>query len=457
MTHIRRLSLSLLLGTLAPFAVADDSPANVILIIGDGFDDQHVTMGRNYLEGAGGTLLLDQMPMRGALHIETVDDDLKPVYVADSANTATTIATGVITQIGRIGTDPQDRDIETIAEAAIKSGMRAGVVSTSAVTDATPASFVAHVSHRSCQNAKSVLGSNYYGTQMAGCPDDAAPNGGPGSISEQMATSKMSVILGGGAKHFKQRFKGEKAIDVASVAEQSGFRVLRERAELATVKPGERLLGLFADGHLPVRLQGQGGRRAESVTVTNEGDTSNIRHPEPMHCEPNPDYRDTPPLAELTEVALKQLSTDNRNGFFLMVESASIDKQSHGRNPCGSIGEIQQLEESLAVALEFAQDHPNTLVVVTADHAQAAQIIPEPSRYAGTTAPAYSPGKVARIINPDDTLMAINYATTVRSSANHTGANVPLFANEVGLKTLTPFLRQRDLHAAMMQHLGLKP
>ena len=153
MNFVRRLSASLLLSALAPLASANEPPANVILIIGDGFDDQHVTMGRNYLKGAAGELLLDTLPMRGALHIETVDDALKPVYVADSANTATTIATGVVTQVGRIGTDPQDRDRETIAETAIKAGMRAGVVSTSAVTDATPASFIAHVAHRSCQNA----------------------------------------------------------------------------------------------------------------------------------------------------------------------------------------------------------------------------------------------------------------------------------------------------------------
>lgn len=457
MISIRRLSASLLLSALAPLATATESPANVILIIGDGFDDQHVTMGRNYLKGADGELLLDTLPVRGALHIETVDDALKPVYVADSANTATTIATGVVTQVGRIGTDPQDQDRETIAEAAIKAGLRAGVVSTSSVTDATPASFVAHVAHRSCQNARSVMGSNYYGTRMKGCPQDASPNGGPGSISEQMARSAMTVVLGGGAKHFKQPIGGDKSMNAARMAEQQGFRVLREYAELASVKPGERVFGLFSDGHLPVRWQGTDGRRAETTEVITEGDQTTVQHPEPMHCEPNPDYGSTPPLAELTEVAIQQLSADNDTGFFLMVESASIDKQSHARNPCGSIGEIQQLEEALAVSLDFAERHPNTLVVVTADHAQAAQIIPEPTRFAGSRSLTHSPGKVARIINPDDSLMAINYATTVRSSANHTGANVPLFANSVGGTALRPFLRQRDLYTAMMQHLGLKP
>ena len=75
----------------------------VILIIGDGFDDTHVTMGRNYLKGQTGQLLLDQMPFRGAVQVETFDSEGTPIYVADSANTATTLATGAVTQIGRIG------------------------------------------------------------------------------------------------------------------------------------------------------------------------------------------------------------------------------------------------------------------------------------------------------------------------------------------------------------------
>lgn len=138
-----------------------------------------------------------------------------------------------------------------------------------------------------------------------------------------------------------------------------------------------------------------------------------------------------------------------------MIESASIDKQSHARNPCGSIGEVAQLEEALTTALAFAENHPETLVVVTADHAQAAQIIPEPSVAGDDLSASFSPGKVARIKTPEGSLMAINYATTVRSSAKHTGANVPLFANAEGAKLLPPYLRQRDLYQAMLNYLGL--
>ena len=78
------------------------SGRNLILIIGDGFDDQHVTMGRNYLVGMSGKLTLDAMPYRASVQVETVSEQGQPLYVADSANTATSLATGGITQIGRI-------------------------------------------------------------------------------------------------------------------------------------------------------------------------------------------------------------------------------------------------------------------------------------------------------------------------------------------------------------------
>ena len=77
----------------APAATEPPPPRAVILIIGDGMDDQQITIARNYLKGAAGELLLDQMPLRAASQILTTTDEVngKPLYVADSANTATSV------------------------------------------------------------------------------------------------------------------------------------------------------------------------------------------------------------------------------------------------------------------------------------------------------------------------------------------------------------------------------
>ena len=132
---------------------AEARPRNVILIIGDGMDDQQITIARNYLKGMEGELLLDGLPMRGVAQVLAYADTTSntPVYVADSANTATSMATGEITSRGRISTSPgADQDITTIIELAEQAGYRTGLVTTSSVTDATPAAFAAHVNVKWC-------------------------------------------------------------------------------------------------------------------------------------------------------------------------------------------------------------------------------------------------------------------------------------------------------------------
>jgi len=180
-----------------------------------------------------------------------------------------------------------------------------------------------------------------------------------------------------------------------------------------------------------------------------------VELPEPVRCEPNAAYGATPPLAKMTELALAQLSQRSDKGFFLMVESASIDKQSHARRPCGQIGELAQLEESLQLALAFAEQSPGTIVLVTADHGQAAQIIPDGSMFAGYGIPVYTPGQLQRVITPEGSVMAMNYATNEFQAEEHTGVNVPLFGNEAAEPFMRPFLQQSDLHGLILNAFGL--
>lgn len=453
-----------LAATLTATASAGDSvPAarHVILIIGDGMDEQQVTIARNYLKGAGGELLLDSMPLRGASQILTITDSEngKPVYVADSANTATSIATGVITSRGRIATAAgSDAPLTTIAEMAAEAGFRTGLVTTSSVTDATPSAFAAHINFRLCENPELMDVVEYRGIELGSCRQFLKANGGGGSIAEQLAASPLDVILGGGAKHFEPNAEGSDR-SVARLARDNGFRVLYDAGELASAAPGERLLGLFSGSTMPVRLQGENGRLAEepetSLLHSLHRYLGEVTLPSPMRCEPNPEHAGLPSLKEMTDVALAQLSHDNSKGFFLMIESASIDKQAHERKPCGSIGEMEQLEEALASALAFADDHPDTLVIVTADHSQAAQIIPDQSLFSAYPIPTYTPGKLARIVTPEGSVMSINYATTNFMMEEHTGAAVPLYGNAQALDIVPPFVRQPELFAIMRDYLGL--
>jgi alkaline phosphatase len=210
---------------------------------------------------------------------------------------------------------------------------------------------------------------------------------------------------------------------------------------------------------MPVKWQGTDGRTAETI----ERSWLNLVHqmigsvtqPEVVKCVANPDFAVMPSLEAMTRYAVDHLSRDNDKGFFLTIESASIDKRAHDRDPCGSIGEVAQLEDALGVVMEYAEAHPETLIIVTADHSQAAQIVPDPTLYKSLPIPVFSPGKVARVVTPEGGVMRINYATNNISSEEHTGANVPLFANSEGTETLKPFMRQREIYHAMMRYLEL--
>ena len=430
--------------------------SNVILIIGDGMDDQQITAARNYLYGAQGHSILSTLPIRSAVQVLTVDEQNPSLvkYVADSANSATAMASGGITSRGRIGTSAKENlDFKTIIELAQESGLKTGLVSTASITDATPAAFIAHVNDRGCQSVKHMVAYDDKGDRFIDCSTDIKQQGGKGSISEQLADSQVDVLLGGGLKYFKRQNEANNQTLLAQ-AQANGFEYINNISQIDASTNNKKLLGLFAKRHFPVRLQGTDGRVAEkpSYSFLNyfHRYLGSVTLPEIMTCESNPEFvkQNTPNLKDLTQLALERLQNDN--GFFLMVESASIDKQSHKRNPCGSIGEAQQLFETVQVALDFAKQHEDTLIMITADHGQAAQIVPNGSMFDAYGVPVASPGFLARIKTPEGGVMAINYATNDFSYEEHTGVNVPLFANrqvsnKKGEKMFTPLIKQSNI------------
>lgn len=76
---------------------------------------------------------------------------------------------------------------------------------------------------------------------------------------------------------------------------------------------------------------------------------------------------DMPQLYEMTEKAIDILDNDE-DGFFLMVEGAHIDKNSHNNNGDGMKDALKAFDKAVGVALDYAKTHENVLVVVTADH-----------------------------------------------------------------------------------------
>ncbi|BFM15569.1 alkaline phosphatase [Maricurvus nonylphenolicus] len=451
-------------------ALATSEPRYVILLIGDGMDDSQITLARNYLKGAQGRLQMDSLPFRSSVQVITMSeqDPSKPVYVADSANTATTLATGQVTSRGRIATTAKtDKDLTTIAELAKAAGYATGIVTTASITDATPAAFISHIGLRGCQNSERMWTATSLDKSRQGCEADLKANGGKGSIAEQIAEGTTDLILGGGNKHF-QIMAETTDQTVQSIAEANGYSVIHNTKVLQAMTGEEKILGLFARKTMEVKLRGKDDRKAEhpkrKIKNWLSWSPNTATLPEPMQCEANPDFANTPTLPTMTQAALDLLvKRGGDKGFFLMVESASIDKQAHRRNPCGQIGELEQLDDALKKALTFAKQHANTLILVTADHGHAAQIIPlryalpkklstpDKAKFDKSKADIYSPGKVALLQTADDQIMVINYATNNASSADHTGTQVPLMSNQ----PLPGMMQQSEIFSIMQKYLQL--
>jgi alkaline phosphatase len=143
----------------------------------------------------------------------------------------------------------------------------------------------------------------------------------------------------------------------------------------------------------------------------------------------------------------------NQKGFFLQVEGASIDKQDHVEAPCQQIGETIAFDRAIRVGLDFARRHPDTLIIVTADHAHTSQIVPVPGNET-----AGRPGALSTLLTKgDQSLMTINYATRPHlQSQDHTGSEVRIAAQGPQAANVVGVTNQTDLFHTMARALGLE-
>jgi len=419
--------------TAAIRASLNDKPAkNIILLIGDGMGDSEITAARNYAEGAGGFFKgIDALLTGQYTHYALDKKTGKPDYVTDSAASATAWTTGVKTYNGALGVDIHEKDHQTILEMAKAAGLATGNVSTAELQDATPAALVAHVTSRKC-----------YGPSVTSekCASNALEKGGKGSITEQLLNARADVTLGGGAKTFAETATtGEwQGKTLREQAQARGYQLVSDAASLAAITDAGQdkpLLGLFAEGNMPVRWEGP--------KASYHGNLDKL----PVTCTPNPQRNDSvPTLAAMTDKAISLLSK-NEKGFFLQVEGASIDKQDHAANPCGQIGETVDLDEAVQKALAFAKQDGNTLVIVTADHAHSSQIVAPDTK---------APGLTKALTSKDGAVRAMSYGNAEGESMEHTGSQLriaaygPHAANVIGLTD------QTDLFYTMQAALGLK-
>ncbi len=385
-------------------------PKNVILLIGDGMGDSEITLARYYGVGAEGTLNMETLPFAGELTTYGLSagpgPEYPPNYVPDSAPTATAWSTGKKTIDARLSQGPSTAEnvpgsnagYTTTFEIADRRGMRVGNVSTAEITDATPAAPSSHISQRACQGPADT---------RTICPSEAKQAGGLGSIAEQQVDHLLDVNLGGGRNRFGQTLDASTKT-VVEYAQSKGYRYVQNATELSGITSLSKgpVLGLFTPGNMTTEF-----KPLVAATTPGAGGPA-------FRCDETNRPASEPSLEAMTRKAIDLL--ENRKGFFLQVEGASIDKRDHASDVCGQIGENLAFDRAVGAALDYQKRHDDTLVVITADHSHASQIV---------GANQDTPGFYATLQTADGFPIRVSYATgKTAGGQTHTGARVPVAA-----------------------------
>jgi alkaline phosphatase/streptomycin-6-phosphatase len=397
-------------------------PKNVILFIGDGMGTAEVTAAR-YYQGAKNPMNFDRLKFTGFDTTWSVKPaagaPYLPDYDPDSASTGTEWATGHKTLDERISQGPSSaisvpgENYGSVLEEWQDAGKKVGNVSTAEITDATPAVQAAHISLRGCQGP----------SNMGSCATETKAAGGLGSIAEQEVDHKVDVLLGGGRGRFEQPITGgpDTGKTVVQSAQDKGYQYVTDATGLSAVTDKSKpVLGLFTSATMTQEWTGPAAQLGKGATPA-------------VTCTEGNRPASEPALSAMTSKAIDLL--DDGKGFFLQVEGASIDKRDHASDACGQIGETVAMDNALGVALDYQAKHPDTLVVVTADHAHTSQIVAED--VTGTSLPT---GYSTNLLTDDGQTLALTYGTTGYQagsapvtdpstlSMQHTGSVVPVWA-----------------------------
>ncbi|HRU19979.1 MAG TPA: alkaline phosphatase [Kiritimatiellia bacterium] len=279
--------------------LSDTRPKNIILIIGDGMGEGAQKLTSLYQHKAEGRLAMQQLPVTGYLTTFSANSE-----VTDSAASSTAIACGHKTNNGMLGLTPQTNTVLSVAALARESGRAVAILTSDAVTGATPSGFYAHVVRR----------------------------GAYSDIAEFAAACGYDMLIGNANARawFTPEAAGGQRTDTRNVLNEmtaAGYAVVTNAALFAAVPEGQRVVG-FLD---------------------------------------KPTLEPKTALGTLMDIALPRLARHDK-GFFMMMECTITDAGGHGNNPEYTVRGTLQVDWAVRRAVDFAKSRGDTLVLVTADH-----------------------------------------------------------------------------------------
>ena len=359
---------------------------NVIYLIGDGMGFGAVS---SLLLSEDSVTGFEQAPVIGLSETCSANN-----YVTDSPAGGTALACGIRTKNGYLGVDPEGKPLTSILRKAQAMGKRSGIVVNTVLTEATPAAFYAGVTSRSMSF----------------------------DIAKQFTESGVDVAIGAGLEPFIKR---PDSLDLTATLINKGYDVhLDWKTVLGTTS--KKFVGILPMGD--VHRRNESGNTtagaadgaevclAAKLAASSEENSDTTRLSEP-----------TVYLEKATAKALEVLSNDNRQGFFLMIESAIIDGYGHNNDSEGMIEEMREFDNTLRQLVTYVNQHPETLLVVTADHETGGTGVSYKSYEVGSTTP-----------------VQLSFSTK-----GHTGTVVPVFAYGAGAEAFAGIMKNTDLPKKM--------
>ena len=346
---------------------------NIIYFIGDGMGIAHRTAARIVAKGVAQGKAVAPLAMDTLSNTALVMTSSLNSIVTDSAPGAACYSTGNKSNNNQEGVFPDDTSAGTYNKwdnprvehmgsyLARTQGKALGIVTTADVEDATPASFAAHAQDRGAgtgicdmfldeaaanHNLRVLMGGGRkwfipFGTAGSGRVGSTTSSGGdytlPADISAGWGVPAGAVDSGR---------------DLIADFQTAGFAYAPDATTLASVPSNTtKLLGLFHTGNMDIAMDKIAERRGGSAVGT------------------VPTFPDQPMLDEMTEKALQVLS-NNAQGFVLMVEGASIDKQAHNMDTERWVLDTVEFDRAIQKAIDFSTTPAgaDTLIIVTADH-----------------------------------------------------------------------------------------
>ncbi len=362
-------------------ATEQPKPKNVIYLIGDGMGFGAVSSLLLSEEGQTG---FEMAPVIGLNETCSANN-----YVTDSPAGGTALATGTRTNNGFLGVDPDTVQLTSVLKKAQAMGKKTGIVVNTTITEATPGAFYAGVPSRSM---------GY-------------------KIAEQFCNSNVDVTIGAGLSVFINR---PDSVDLTATLIEKGYDVYLDWKSVLNTD-SEKFVGILemSDVHRRNQSSNTAAKAAEGEQVclaaklaADAGNLDSTRFSEP-----------TVYLEKAAVKAIEQLSKNAPEGFFLMIESAIIDGYGHNNDSDGMIVEMKEFDGLLKALVAYVNAHPETLLVVTADHETGGTAVGYNSYPVGGTSP-----------------VKLTFSTK-----GHTGTVVPIFAYGTGAENFAGIFKNREL------------